>query len=296
VTIPTDSCVLAKLVLLQQGACDPRLDGSAKGVLAVVLDACWREARCFIGPTAIANIVGINERTARRALESLQKAGYLAGQKRNARSSWWQPNFVFAEKTGCLVTRHPDGSTTLNRPENSGHTDPLEADFQVRVDDEVRGEPGLRVRHSGHAAQEKRTRGPGLAGLDVQRNRSVKKTVSKTITNAHERALDDLFNEFWKAYPRKVARGAAWKAFAKRKPDRAMLAKFLAAIEEQRRSEGWQRDGGRYIPHPATWLNDERWADELPRVVNAADRFKLPREQDPDAINAATARRLGIKS
>lgn len=292
---PPDSRVLAKLVLLQQGACDPRLDGSAKGVLAVVLDACWREARCFIGPTAIANIVGINERTARRALETLQEAGYLTGQKRNARSSWWQPNFAFAEETGCLVTRHPDGSTTLNRPGNSGHTDPVQADTQTRFDGESEKEPGLAVRNSGHAAQEKRTRGPGLAGLDVHRNRSVKKTVSKTITNAHERALDDLFDEFWKAYPRKEAKGAARRAFAKHKPDRSLLTKMLASIDGQRRGEQWQRDAGKFVPHPATWLNQERWLDEPPKVINLADRHKLAREPDPDSINAASLRRLGQK-
>ena len=28
-------------------------------------------------------------------------------------------------------------------------------------------------------------------------------------------------------------------------------------------SAQWQRDNGQYIPHPATWLNQGRWDDEL---------------------------------
>lgn len=70
------------------------------------------------------------------------------------------------------------------------------------------------------------------------------------------------FPEFWKAYPNKVGKGAARKIWAKRKPDRALLEVMLAAIAAQKNSSQWQRDGGQYIPNPATWLNQERWEDE----------------------------------
>lgn len=69
------------------------------------------------------------------------------------------------------------------------------------------------------------------------------------------------FGEFWSAYPRKVGKDAARKAFAKRKPDPELLAKMLAAVAIQAKSTQWQRDGGQYIPHPSTWLNEGRWND-----------------------------------
>lgn len=69
------------------------------------------------------------------------------------------------------------------------------------------------------------------------------------------------FGEFWSAYPRKVGKDAARKAFAKRKPDAELLAKMLAAVAIQAKSTQWQRDGGQYIPHPSTWLNEGRWND-----------------------------------
>ena len=37
----------------------------------------------------------------------------------------------------------------------------------------------------------------------------------------------------------------------------------LAALERQKCSDRWQRDGGQYIPDPTTWLNGRRWEDEL---------------------------------
>lgn len=72
------------------------------------------------------------------------------------------------------------------------------------------------------------------------------------------------FAEFWKAYPRRVGKDAAWKAWQKRKPDAALMDKIRQALDWQRVQDNWLRDGGRFIPHPATWLNQARWEDEPP--------------------------------
>lgn len=80
------------------------------------------------------------------------------------------------------------------------------------------------------------------------------------------------FAQFWAAYPRRTAKASALKAFSKLAPDGALLARMLAAIREQARSDQWRRDGGAYIPHPATWLNGRRWEDEAATVA-ADDPF-----------------------
>ena len=76
------------------------------------------------------------------------------------------------------------------------------------------------------------------------------------------------FLKFWDAYPRKVGKDAAlrrWQALRKAGslPDLAIL---LGALKWQKEQESWREDGGRYIPHPATWLNAGRWADEPPTI------------------------------
>jgi hypothetical protein len=71
------------------------------------------------------------------------------------------------------------------------------------------------------------------------------------------------FNIFYKAYPKKKAPDAAWRAWQKRNGDRPSLEELLKAIERQKSSNDWKKDGGQYIPHPATWLNQGRWADEV---------------------------------
>ena len=68
------------------------------------------------------------------------------------------------------------------------------------------------------------------------------------------------FDAFWKAYPKKVGKEAARKAFGKvKKP----IESLLTAIERQKCSDQWTKDNGQYIPNPATWLNQGRWDDEL---------------------------------
>jgi uncharacterized protein YdaU (DUF1376 family) len=71
------------------------------------------------------------------------------------------------------------------------------------------------------------------------------------------------FDQFWAAYPHRVAKIAAQKAWAKLKPNDELVAVILAAIEAQK--EGWhfRHENGRYIPHPASWLNAGCWLDEV---------------------------------
>jgi hypothetical protein len=68
----------------------------------------------------------------------------------------------------------------------------------------------------------------------------------------------DGFAEFWSAYPKKVAKGDAEKAWKKHKPD---IAACLAALAIAKTSPDWTKDGGQFIPYPATWLNGKRWED-----------------------------------
>ena len=75
-----------------------------------------------------------------------------------------------------------------------------------------------------------------------------------------------LFEEFWEAYPKKKAKDDAKKAFDRRKPNRELLDKILRSIRAQCASEDWQKNGGQFIPYPASWLNAGRWQDEVPEA------------------------------
>lgn len=87
-----------------------------------------------------------------------------------------------------------------------------------------------------------------------------KSEVRSNTPNSPPRGADDGFEAFWFAYPRKVGKGAAERAWRKVPPDH--LDRILAAVATQSQSDQWRKDGGQFIPHPSTWLNQRRWEDE----------------------------------
>lgn len=107
---------------------------------------------------------------------------------------------------------------------------------------------------------------------------------------------DAEFDLFWTAYPRRVAKDKARTAFSK--IPRSEIPALMAALERHKKSDQWTRDGGQFIPHPTTWLNQKRWQDEIeptkpkeqPTVVTSLplniSREKLARmrEEYPDAF------------
>lgn len=63
---------------------------------------------------------------------------------------------------------------------------------------------------------------------------------------------------------------------------------MLAALAQQKKSPQWVKDGGEFIPHPATWLNQGRWQDEVAAPLSAFDA----RTAGWSSYALATARRL----
>jgi uncharacterized protein YdaU (DUF1376 family) len=70
------------------------------------------------------------------------------------------------------------------------------------------------------------------------------------------------FARFWAAYPKKVGKAAALRSW-KRYRCEAMADEVVASVAAHLGSEDWRKDGGQFIPHPATFLNQGRWEDEL---------------------------------
>ena len=68
------------------------------------------------------------------------------------------------------------------------------------------------------------------------------------------------FLSFWLAYPRRVGKRKAWKVW----PGDEVLPAILTALTWQAKTEGWTKDGGKYVPHPSTYLGQGRWEDEKP--------------------------------
>lgn len=80
---------------------------------------------------------------------------------------------------------------------------------------------------------------------------------------------EDDWEKFWEAYPRKTAKRDALKAYRRLAPNAELQEKILKAIEAQKKSI-WAGKALEYVPHPATWLNGERWNDEVKLTTKVA--------------------------
>lgn len=111
------------------------------------------------------------------------------------------------------------------------------------------------------------------------------------------------FDEFWSAYPNKVGKPKALLAWKAKKPD---LQTVLSALKRWKASEQWMKDGGRFVPHPTTWLNREGWNDAIagervaPSVTDmkaAEDRIEAKRRENAERdrlMVEARRRQLGM--
>lgn len=83
------------------------------------------------------------------------------------------------------------------------------------------------------------------------------------------------FERFWELYPSKRKKPVARIAWMNmRVHSEGQYALINAAVERYKKTNQWQEENGRYIPDPDTFLQDERWTDEikLSEAVRAADR------------------------
>ena len=95
-------------------------------------------------------------------------------------------------------------------------------------------------------------------------NKTIKTNKTTKETTLPQGKLEGAFSEFWKAYPRKVGKVAAHKAFMKAwkdleadggQPGDILTGVALLAADPNKPSK-------EFLPHPSTWLNEGRWDDE----------------------------------
>lgn len=67
---------------------------------------------------------------------------------------------------------------------------------------------------------------------------------------------------FWKEYPNKKGKSGAWKTWKKKKLD-LIADEIMSSLDKYKRSQGWLKDNGQFIPHGSSWVNQERWEDEV---------------------------------
>jgi hypothetical protein len=85
------------------------------------------------------------------------------------------------------------------------------------------------------------------------------------------------FLKFWESYPhsRRTGKPQCVKVWKTKGLD-SMIETILTALENHKASNDWQKEGGRYIPGSAVWLNQERWEQQLLSVSESVRSNRNP--------------------
>lgn len=83
------------------------------------------------------------------------------------------------------------------------------------------------------------------------------------------------FTEFWNNYPRHVNKPLALIAWRNLPVDTVLYSRVLDAVKRYKATRQWQDVS--FIPYPASFLQDERWEDDIP----------LPQEKKKNDVAAA---------
>lgn len=108
------------------------------------------------------------------------------------------------------------------------------------------------------------------------KNKAIKKQ-NKELNELQEKQFD----KFWQAYPKKVSKKQAQKSWKKINPSLELFEKILKALEMVKQTEQWKKDNGKFIPYPATWLNQERWTDEIKMMQDNKMAIKEEQKTKP---------------
>ena len=100
------------------------------------------------------------------------------------------------------------------------------------------------------------------------------------------------FDEFWSKYPRKVAKKAAMQAFSKLPIDEQELA--VDTLDTHLDYWKLKETATDFIPHPATWLNQGRYFDELELTPKQPKKPALP-WYSTEQMTMDKARELGMQ-
>ena len=92
-----------------------------------------------------------------------------------------------------------------------------------------------------------------------------------------KRTMVKSFDRFWQLYPRKVNKKTAKQVWLNKiKPDDELMQSIMDGLESQINTEQWTKGGGQFIPHPTTWLNGERWNDEVTSIDGKPEEKSKP--------------------
>ena len=222
---------------------DPELPDKAKLLYAEISSLTSETGYCWASNEHFCQLYDCTERTIRRLISALAARGYIRIQDGNGGSG----------RRKIYAGINPLAGNPDKNVREPGQNFP--------------GNPDKNVRHSKkESKKEDQNHKPPSGGKRVNTTARRKKAVCEW--------KPELFERFWRAYPRGEDKAAARYEWDEIRPTLELMKEMSAALSRQKESEEWRRGVG--IPYACRWLRDRRWEDEL--------RAAEEPEQEPEVV------------
>lgn len=220
---------------------DKTLSANAKLLYGEITALCNKNGYCWAGNDYFANLYGVSVRTIINWINSLAKSGYIK------REIIYKAGSKEVDKR--VIKLHEVLKESSSPPEKN-FTTPHEEIFTP---------PSEKNFTDNNTSKGNNT----VINTTSNNTKVLTPIVPKRVDQSDIPKNQERFNEFWQVYPKKIGKGAAEKAYKRVHPDQQLHERMLNAVYDAKQSRQWRTDNGRYIPNPATWLNQRRWEDEL---------------------------------
>lgn len=116
-------------------------------------------------------------------------------------------------------------------------------------------------------------------------NKDKDKDKDKTKDKTNNKYIPTRFSEFWDAYPRKVAKAPAEQAYNKKAVSPAAEQNIIDALHKviSAQWDHWPAERKQYIPYAATWLNQQRYTDDIRTETKEPEYMYAPIGDDSEA-------------
>lgn len=168
-------------------------------------------------------------------LQELERQGYEIQEvvKQGLEKQRLEKQYI--EKQGLNINTN---NNTINKEQNNKNINNLIID----IDNNIEKEKGIYKKEKEEQI-----------GFDL--------IIEEKENNTQALTKEKMFDEFWKLYPKKIAKTTAYKSFMKIKNIDIVFNKIIGNIKKRKLSKEWQDI--QFIPYPSTYLNQERWNDEV---------------------------------
>lgn len=218
---------------------DTGLTDSEVVYYVLIIRLSHKEGYCYMSSRELGKLRGKGMRTAQRVVESLKKKGYIkAVVYTDERGKSHRKIFPVRYVKSGMGVKIDIGSYDKS---DVGGTSNLSPTY-VKSGTQIILKNNTKMNKSANAHLRKRT-------------------------SSQQDKTETMFSEFWQAYPKKRDKARARKSFFKIKNLSDVFPHLMQGLEQQKASADWKKDGGKYIPYPSKWLDNERWEDELSTQV-----------------------------